>query len=162
MYISLLRSCTYIYNLHLFSLSWENFELEVPGKIRFKFGDFKINFDLWLLAYIIYMVRIVRQNATTFMLSVFIFIERWESYRASGQLREEDEVQGKEIVCVMLFLFHINQRMYSHPSGKVARWWGPGPGFEPWRYLLFFTFFHFQFLACFAGLGLVCWARNFC
>ena len=58
-----------------------------------------------MLAYMIYMVRIVRQNATTFMLSVFIFIERWESYRASGWLEEEDEVQGHGIVsCYVIFV----------------------------------------------------------
>ena len=142
----------HVYILHLFGLSWENFEVQIPVKIRFRFRAFKIHLDLWLLAYMIYMVRIVRQNATTFMLWVFIFMEKWESYRASGWLEEEDEVQGKGFVCVMLFWFHINQRMYSHASGKVARWWDPCPGFEPWRYLLFFPHFSvFIFWLVFAG-----------
>ena len=54
----------------------------------------------------------------------------------------------------VLFSFHLKQWMYSHPSGKVARWWDPCPGFEPGRYFCFFTFFLLSIFLFFAGLGL--------
>ena len=66
----------HIHSLHLFGLSLENFKFEVSEKIRLRIRAIKILFNLGLIVLVMHMVRIVRQNAITFMLSISIFVER--------------------------------------------------------------------------------------
>ena len=125
-------------------MSWENLELEVSENIRLKFRAFKILFVLWLIVHITYMVGIVSSNTTTFMLWVFIFMEVWESYRVSGQAWGRIWSTWKGLFWIILFLFSLRQWKYSHPSGKVARWWDPCPEFESSRYFCIFHIFSFS------------------
>ena len=52
----------------------------------------EISFDLWLLVYMSYMFEIMGKSTTIFMFEVSIFMEKWERYRGSGWLEEEEEV----------------------------------------------------------------------
>ena len=56
-------------------------KLEVHEKIRSEIRATEILHDLWELDYVFYIIGIVRFQATFFMLQVFVFVQRIESYR---------------------------------------------------------------------------------
>ena len=149
----------HIHNLHLFGLSWENFELEVPGKIRLRIRAIKILFNFGLIVLVMHMVRIVRSNAIMFMLSLSIFVERWESYRAFGWLEEEDEVHGHgSVSCYVVFVSHKSTDVWP-PQWQGSMLVRPMSWVRtltlPFVFFTFFSTFSFGFLQVWAStLGL--------
>ena len=78
-------------------------KLEVHEKIRSRIRAAKILSDLWELGYKFYMVGIVRLNATSFMLWVFVFVQALASCRFVLSARRRRSWRTRTKLCSGLF-----------------------------------------------------------
>ena len=101
----------HVLRIHLYCLSSENFKFEISEKIRLDLVPFKICAHLWFIVLVIYISGTVMKNGATFMFTVLIFVEKWESYRIqkwrlmSWREEEEDAGLGLDLKYNMLVSF---------------------------------------------------------
>ena len=140
----------------------ENFKIEIFEIFRVQNRAIKIHVYLWAIIILLFISEIVRKFATSFMFTVFIFVEIWMRYRASGWAWGWRWRLPQKCVCLMYLFFYLYKRMYSHPSGRSARLWLEGPGFEPqWYPFEFFHIFFHTFWLFWTSVGLRPWALLF-
>ena len=136
----------HVHSFHLYWLYVENFIFELSEKIRFQFRASKINLQLWLLAYMIYMVGFVRKNGITFMFTFSILVERWGSCRLSGwgvRLKMKFRSWTWFVTCIYCFILIngcIATPMVRQRAGDQE---GVGSTPSALPFVIFILFFHF-------------------